>query len=312
METLREDVVSGLFSSPRSLPSKYFYDDEGSRYFDQICKTQDYYPTRTEAGLLTQYSKQIVELTKPKSCAELGAGTSEKTEILLTQLLTTSKEDVFTYLSMDVCEEVLVESAQRLIDRFPALHVESVVGEYIPAIGAAPNLASPTLFIFIGSSIGNFSKQESIELLSQVAKKMSADDYFLIGMDRVKDVNVLERAYDDSEGVTAKFNLNVLNVLNYKLGANFDLNNFRHQAIYNDRLQQIEMYLISQCHQKVEFAQIGKTLTLEKDEKILTEVSRKYSKKTISNLLTESGLHEVRHFEPQNEYFSLLLASKKP
>ena len=140
---------------------------------------------------------------------------------------------------------------------------------------------------------------------------MTVDDYFLIGMDRVKDRVVLERAYDDSEGITAKFNLNVLNVLNYKLGANFDLNKFSHQAIYNEKLQQIEMYLISQCAQDVSFPALDKTINLEKGEKILTEISRKYTPLSIKNLLDKSGLIEAMHFQPANEYYSLVLAKRK-
>lgn len=309
-ELLRQDVQAGLFRPPRSLPPKYFYDDEGSKIFDAICNTQDYYPTRTEAALLQKHSKQIIDFVKPCSCIELGAGTSSKTEILLSKISSGLDSDTFTYLSIDVCEEVLVESAHRLLKKYENLHIESIVGEYIPAIHAIPKLASPALYVFIGSSIGNFTKQESVELLSQVADKMDADDYFLIGMDRVKGSDVLERAYDDSEGVTAKFNLNVLNVLNYKLGANFELSKFTHQALYNENLQQIEMYLISQCEQQINLKSLDKTIALKKGEKILTEVSRKYTKASIENLLSESGLQEVKHFEPENEYFSLVLAKK--
>jgi len=306
-------VLNGLFVTPRSLPPKYFYDDQGSKYFDGICKTQDYYPTRTEAALLKEYAEKIIGIVKPRTCTELGAGTSVKTEILLSQISSTtnSSDDIFNYVSIDVCEEVLVESANRLLEKYPNLNVESVVGEYIPAIHAAPKLAGPTLYAFIGSSIGNFTEQESIELLTEVARKMEADDGFIIGMDRVKSTDVLERAYDDSEGVTAKFNLNVLNVLNYKLGANFDLNNFTHLARYNKKLQQIEMYLSSQCDQKIHFTALDKTLALNKGEKILTEVSRKHTKESIEKLLNDSGLQEIEHFEPLNEYFSLVLVKKQ-
>ncbi len=310
-DTLIEDVRMGLFASPRSLPPKYFYDDEGSKLFDAICSTHDYYPTRTEARLLHEHAGDIIDFVQPNSCVELGAGTSAKTEILLSQVLSQPHASTFTYLSIDVCAEVLVESANRLLDKHESLYVNSIVGEYIPAIQAAPKLDPSTLYMFIGSSIGNFTEQESIELLSEVANKMAAEDYFLIGMDRVKNKTVLERAYDDSEGVTAKFNLNVLNVLNNKLGANFDLSKFNHQSLYNEKLQQIEMYLISQSSQKIHFPTLNKTIKFEKGEKILTEVSRKYTNSSINNLLNKSGLVEARHFQPANEYFSLVLAKRK-
>ncbi len=323
-DSLKQDVLEGLFSSPRSLPPKYFYDDEGSMLFDAICKTEDYYPTRTESVLLQNHAQEIIDLVKPNTCVELGAGTSTKTEILLSKLCARLRGvDCFSYLSIDVCYEVLVESAQRLLGTYKNLIIKSIAGEYTPAIRAVTDLNGPVLYAFIGSSIANFTELESIELLSEAANKMNLEDCFLIGMDRVKDKLILERAYDDSEGVTAKFNLNVLNVLNYKLGANFDLEKFSHQAIYNEKQNQIEMYLVSLCEQEVNFPRIGnglgngpgnghdKILKLEKDEKILTEISRKYTKASIQGLLEGSGLKEVMHFEPENEYFSLVLAKKK-
>lgn len=311
-EVLKQDVQEGLFERPRSLPPKYFYDDEGSKIFDAICRTQDYYPTRTESVLLQKHAQEIIDLVEPNTCVELGAGTSTKTEILLSKFCAKLRaDDYFDYLSIDVCYEVLVESAQRLLDTFKNLIIQSIAGEYIPAIQAVPELKGPTLYAFIGSSIANFTELESIELLSEVANKMNSDDYFLVGMDRVKNKQILERAYDDSEGVTAKFNLNVLNVLNYKLGANFDLRRFSHQAIYNEKENQIEMYLVSQCEQEVHFPRLDKIIELEKSEKILTEISRKYTKPSIEKLLEESGLKEVMHFEPENEYFSLVLAKRQ-
>lgn len=310
-ELLKQDVQDGLFQAPRFLPPKYFYDAEGSALFDQICDTEDYYPTRTESALLKQHADQIIDLAKPKVCIELGAGTSAKTEILLSKLCAQPDTTDFTYFSIDVCYEILVEAAERLLTNHKNLIVKSIAGEYVPAIQAVPHDAGPALFVFIGSSIGNFTEQESSVLLAEVSKKMNPEDYFLIGIDRVKEQSILERAYDDSQGVTAKFNLNVLNVLNYKLGANFNLEQFKHQAIYNEQDTQIEMYLTSDCKQEVEISRMKKTLTFSKDEKILTEISRKYTKASIQSLLEKSGLEEVLHFEPSNEYFSLVLAKRK-
>ena len=310
-EVLKSDVQDGLFQLPRSLPPKYFYDENGSALFDAICHTEDYYPTRTEAALLHKYAQRIIDLAKPNTCVELGAGTSTKTEVLLSKISSHLGESSFTFFSIDVCHEVLVDSAQRLLNNYKNLSVHSIVGEYIPAIRSVPAHVAPTLYAFIGSSIGNFTEQESVELLSEVANKMNSKDYFLIGIDRVKEKQVLERAYDDAEGVTAKFNLNVLNVLNYKLGANFDLQHFAHKAIYNEQKNQIEMYLVSLCDQEVHFSELNQSIKLENNEKILTEISRKYTKSSIQELLGKSGLEEVEHFEPENEYFSLLLAKRK-
>ncbi len=307
-ETLQQDVQEGLFACPRSLPPKYFYDDEGSKLFDEICNTQEYYPTRTESALLDQYAEEIIDLVNPKICTELGAGTSKKTEILLSKACLDNQK--FIYQSIDVCEGILVDSAKRLLKKYSNLYIESIAGEYVPAIQAVPRHAERTLYLFIGSSIGNFSEQDSIELLSEVANNMDASDYFLMGIDRVKDQEILERAYNDSDGITAKFNLNVLNVINSKLNTNFDPKNFTHKAIYNKQEQQIEMYLISQCIQQINFPTLGKKMVLKEGERILTEISRKYTKQSISNLLKKSNLIEVAHFEPLNKYFSLVLAKK--
>jgi L-histidine N-alpha-methyltransferase len=306
--TLQQDVLDGLFECPRSLPPKYFYDEKGSKLFDEICNTHDYYPTRTEAALLRKHAAEIISIVDPKICAELGAGTSTKTEILLAALCAHSES--VTYQSIDVCEEVLIESANRLLQKYENLYIESIAGEYIPAIQLAPKHSLSTLYLFIGSSIGNFSEQQSIELLSEVANKMHKEDYFLMGMDRVKDHQILEYAYNDRDGVTAKFNLNVLEVLNEKMGANFNLEKFSHKAIYNQQQQQIEMYLISLCNQEIYFPTLDKKITLKKSEKILTEVSRKYTKRSISKLLDKSGLQEVAHYESENGYFSLVLVKK--
>ena len=311
LEQLKQDVQHGLFQPPRFLPPKYFYDADGSALFDDICNTEDYYPTRTESALLQQHTDQIIDVVKPNICIELGAGTSAKTEILLSKLCSRLQHSEFTYLSIDVCYEILVESAQRLLVNYKNLSVKSIAGEYVPAIKAVASDVGPALYVFIGSSIGNFTQHESIELLAEVAKKMNPEDYFLIGIDRVKEKHVLEQAYDDSQGVTSEFNLNVLNVLNYKLGANFKLDKFKHQAIYNQKETQIEMYLTSVCDQEVEIARMDKTIKFGKGEKILTEISRKYTRSSIRGLLDKSGLQEALHFEPDNEYFSLVLAKVK-
>ena len=306
MKTLVNDVRAGLLASPRSLPPKYFYNDEGSKLFNEICETKDYYPTRTEFALFNEHADEIINTVQARTYVELGAGASTKTEVLLSKL----NINLDTYITIDVCQEILVDTANRLLNTHPNLQIKSLIGEYLPALQALPVLEHPALYIFIGSSIGNFTEQESIELLSEVSRKMNSSDYFLLGLDRVKDKSILERAYDDEEGVTAKFNLNVLQVLNDKLGSNFNLNNFLHQAIYNEQNEQIEMYLKSKKSQTIDLSLLNETIRLQKDERILTEISRKYTKTSIQRMLLNSGLKEVLHFEPINQYFSLILAKR--
>ena len=305
LQILIKDVQKGLLKPPRSLPPKYFYDEKGSELFDEICKTKDYYPTKTERGILEANAKDVVNLVKPNTIVELGAGTSAKTGILFSYL-----NHYFTYYAIDVCKEVLLQSAKRILNKFDNISVNSLVAEYIPALLSLEKISTPTLFMFLGSSIGNFSENEAIEVLKNVALKMHQDDYFLIGFDRVKDRDVLERAYDDKQGITAEFNLNVLNVLNKELDANFVLDHFSHQAIYNNADEQIEMYLISTKDQLVNISALNESIHLGTNEKILTEISRKYTKESINHLLEKSGLHEKEHYESSNKYFSLVLAAR--
>ena len=308
-QTLKHDVLEGMLCAPRSLPPKYFYDEAGSRLFDAICKTRHYYLTRTESALLKRHADEIIAAARPRTCVELGAGTSVKTEILLSGLAAGSRP--FTYVPIDVCEEMLIESAARLLYHYPRLRIEALAGEYLSALHALPRLDGPVLFVFIGSSIGNFTEAEAMELLAGVSGIMGPEDAFLLGLDRVKDRKILEQAYDDDEGITAQFNLNVLQVLNTRLGGNFRLENFSHRAVYQEAREQIEMYLVARQAQQVTLADLGETLDIAAGETILTEISRKYTRASIRHLLEGSALSEDMHFAPGDEHFSLVLARKR-
>lgn len=309
LQTLKHDVLKGMLCAPRSLPPRYFYDEAGSRLFDAICKTKHYYLTRTESALLERHAGEIVAAVQPRACVELGAGTSVKTEILLSELAAGSRP--FTYVPIDVCEEVLIESAARLLYHYPRLRIEALAGEYLGALQALPRLDGPVLFVFIGSSIGNFTEAGAVELLAGVSGIMAPGDAFLLGLDRVKDRKTLEQAYDDDEGITAQFNLNVLQVLNTRLGGNFRLENFSHRAVYQQAREQIEMYLVARQAQQVLLAGLDETLDIAAGETILTEISRKYTRASIRHLLEGSALTEDMHFAPGDEYFSLVLARKR-
>lgn len=309
LQTLKQDVQEGLLCAPRSLPPKYFYDEAGSRLFDAVCKTQHYYLTRTESALLERHADEIIAAVRPQACVELGAGTSVKTEILLSRLVAGSRP--FTYVPIDVCEEVLIESAARLLHRYPRLQIEALAGEYLGALQALPRLDGPVLFVFIGSSIGNFIEAEAMELLTAISETMNPGDAFLLGLDRVKDRQILEQAYDDAEGITARFNLNVLQVLNTRLGGDFRLENFSHRAVYQEAREQIEMYLVARHAQQVTLAGIDETLHIQAGEAILTEISRKYTRDSIHRLLDGSALAEHMHFAPADDYFSLVLAHQR-
>lgn len=303
---LAEDVRKNLLKAPHSLPPKYFYDHRGSVLFDQICNTDEYYPTRTESQLLNRYCQHIVDQLNLHHIIELGSGTSRKTRHLFDacQLLDHSP----IYWPFDVCEPMLVESAHDLKLQYDWLDIQPLEGDYSAGLSHLPKPDGHSLYVFLGSSIGNFTEGEAIDFLKEVRRHMSAGDSVLLGIDRIKAIPVLEAAYNDSEGITAEFNLNVLSVLNNELGANFNTNQFTHQAHFNTEESQIEMYLQSESDQTIEFSEIGEALHIKQGEKILTEISRKYSFEGIERLLQQAGLELSDHFEPANQYFSLVLA----
>ncbi|NKB37563.1 MAG: L-histidine N(alpha)-methyltransferase [Gammaproteobacteria bacterium] len=304
--TIIEDVHSGLFVKPRSLPPKYFYDDRGSELFDQICATSEYYPTRTEDALLLSNSTNIIAEARPDRIIELGSGTSTKTRRLLDAC--EQLEQKCDYLPFDVCESLLETTATDLTSDYDWLEVMPLLGDYNAGLANMPESDGNQLYVFLGSTIGNFDSTAAGEFVKELRSCMTAGDYFLIGADRIKDENILNAAYNDSEGITAAFNLNVLRVLNQEVGSNFDLNHFQHQACFNSSKKQIEMYLVSLRDQEIHFESEDASIQLEKGERILTEISRKFDKEDIVSLLEEHEMEIVRCYQPDNEYFSLWLA----
>lgn len=304
---LTEDVRKNLLLPPYSLPPKYFYDHRGSVLFDQICNTPEYYPTRTESKLLNRYCQHIIEQLNLQHIIELGSGTSRKTRYLFDacQLLNHCP----VYWPFDVCEPMLTQTAHELMLQYNWLDVQPLEGDYSAGLSHLPKPDGQSLYVFLGSSIGNFTEEEAVHFLKEVRMHMLPGDNLLLGIDRIKDVDVLEAAYNDEQGITAEFNLNVLSVLNAELGANFNQNKFSHQAIFNEDASQIEMYLQAEADQVINFSDINEQLCLCKGEKILTEISRKYSLTGIKDLLQQAGLEIKSHFEPDNEYFSLIVAS---
>ena len=303
---MAEDVRKNLLQAPYSLPPKYFYDHRGSVLFDQICNTPEYYPTRTESELLRRYCQHIINQLQLHHIIELGSGTSRKTRHLFDACQYLNKYP--SYWPFDVCEPMLIETAEQLMVQYDWLNVQPLEGDYSAGLSHLPKPDGHSLYVFLGSSLGNFSESEATHFLNEVRKHMTNGDTLLLGIDRVKDVDVLEAAYNDEQGVTAEFNLNVLSVLNQQLGANFNLQQFDHQAVFNESESQIEMYLHSTAQQTIAFDQLDEQLVLDDGEKILTEISRKYTLDGIQSLLNRAELEILDHFEPENEYFSLILA----
>lgn len=306
VNSLADDVRNGLLTRPRWLPPKYFYDDEGSRLFDLICDTPEYYPTRTEAALLARYGSAIVDRVHPDHLVELGSGTSRKTRHLLDACHRSGLE--LTYWPFDVCESVIQEAALGLLERYWWLSVHGLVGDYLAGLDHMPDPQGRRLFAFLGGTIGNFAAAEAVDFLSQLGSVMREGDRLVVGADRRKDRDVLEAAYNDAQGITAAFDRNVLRVLNRELRGNFDEEGFDHQAVYNPSEGRIEMYLVARRRQSVQLRGLGERLELQKGEAILTEISRKFSLEELESMLTAAGLVLEDHFEPDDGYFSLILA----
>jgi L-histidine N-alpha-methyltransferase len=303
-----EDIRESLLNRPRSLSPKYFYDERGSELFDQICSTPEYYPTRTENKLLIQYAIDIINKTEPEQILELGSGYSVKTRRLFDACQNVSHS--CTYAPFDVCEEALIESAQKLSEEYQWLNLKPLLGDYNGGLGNLPSTKGSHLYVFLGSTIGNFENHEALDFINELYKVMNQGDHLLIGVDRVKKSDVLHAAYNDAQGITAEFNLNVLNVLNRELGANFDINAFTHSATFNQEKERIEMRLTSDREQEVKINDLEKIIQFDKDESILTEISQKYTYTGIEEMLTSANFSITDHYEDENEYFSLVLASK--
>lgn len=301
-----EDVLAGLLDAPRKLSPKYFYDDYGSLLFDRICGTDEYYLTRTEAALLTEHSSDIIKATMPDQILELGSGVSHKIRVLLDACEEFSHS--CEYAPFDVCEEIVALATRKLSVDYHWLDINPMVGDYHAGLGNLPKSVGVRLIAFLGSTIGNFTAQECSEFIKEIKLCLQPGDFFLIGADRLKDPVILNAAYNDADGLTAEFNLNLLRVLNREIEATFDLNNFSHYAFFNEDRKQIEMYLVSTTDQEIRLDNLGIVVRLAEGEKIMTEISRKFSGEELETMLTDNGFSVIRHFQPDNQYYSLLLA----
>jgi L-histidine N-alpha-methyltransferase len=306
LNSLSQDVASGLFGEPRTLPPKYFYDERGSLLFDRICDAPEYYPTRTEAALLQEISSDVIAAEQPQCIVELGSGTSRKTRHLLDAC---SHQRCYPhYAPVDVCDEILVTSGESLRADYPWLEVQPLVGDYTAGLGNLPHHDGRNLVVFLGGTIGNFPAPEARDFLTELRATMSPGDSLLLGADRVKQPDILHAAYNDDAGITAEFNLNLLRVMNRELDADFDPAGFEHYAHFNPLESRIEMHLISMRAQAVNFGAINQRIEFQEGDHILTEISRKFTRVELEAMLQEAGFEIRRHYESSGLKFSLVLA----
>ncbi|MEA5565198.1 L-histidine N(alpha)-methyltransferase [Anabaena sp. UHCC 0399] len=300
------DVVKGLTQFPKSLPAYYFYDDRGSELFEQICELPEYYLTRTETAILQEYAGEIVKITGACELVELGSGSSTKTRILLDAYRQLNYP--LRYLPIDVSAGMLESSARNLLKDYPSLQVYALAGTYELALAKLPPTQSPTRMIgFIGSSLGNLNPHECDVFFSQIINALQPGEYFLLGIDLHKSKEILEPAYDDSQGVSAAFNLNMLDHLNRRFEGDFDTTQFEHWAFYNETKNQIEMHLKSVRSQTVQLKSLNLTVNFAQNETIFTEISRKFNLNTIQQQLTTKGLVPIQTWTDAKQWFALLL-----
>ncbi|MCV0391916.1 MAG: L-histidine N(alpha)-methyltransferase [Nitrosopumilus sp.] len=308
-KTFAEDISSSLDGTPKFINPKYFYDKKGSELFEKICTLPEYYPTRTEISILKNLQDELPDfLDHNFRLVELGSGSSTKTRLLLD--IFTNFQKKIEYFPIDI-SEILTESSELLLQDYDNLHITGIIDTYEGGLEFLKTYDDKkNLIIFLGSSFGNFTPKDGYQFLQKINSTMKPGDLFLIGLDLVKDKDLLESAYDDSQGITAEFNLNVLSRINDELDADFDLNKFAHRAIYNDKDQRIEMYLQSLVNQSVIISKSNLTLNLQKNELIHTEYSHKYRISQIHDFLTKTGFKIKHTWLDDNNHFSLTLVSK--
>jgi L-histidine N-alpha-methyltransferase len=308
-DTLARDVRHGLLSNPKWLPSKHLYDELGGRLFEEICDLPEYYPTRTELALLEEVSAQVVDMVRPQCLVELGSGSSRKSRVLLDAMAPQS--DGFVYLPIDINETAVRESSTVLLERFPTLAVRGFIADFERALPRLPRGAG-VLAAFLGGTLGNFEAGQGGQLLARLANALGQGAWLLLGTDMVKDRSRLLAAYDDRQGVTARFNLNMLEVVNRRLDARFRLADFAHQVLYDSASDQIEMHLRARCPQTVRIGKLDLSIGFETGETVRTEVSRKFTPQSGRRMLEEAGFLVRERFAPSSGDFSLWLAEVAP
>ena len=315
-----EDVLRGLSSTPKQLSSKYFYDDEGSRLFQEIMELPEYYPTRAELGIFQNQGPDILrafisphhddgtnpqsEIRDPQSIdlIELGAGDGTKTAVLIEHFL---KQGIdFTYSPIDISQEANDALSAKFREKFPELRIDPHTGDYFKVLGSLRNGSDRRkIMMFLGSNIGNFQRDQAVDFFRHLRDVMNPNDRAFIGFDMQKDPRVIVRAYDDSQGVTAAFNLNLLRRINRELGADFDVTKFSHYAQYRPIECAARSFLISREKQTVTIRALNRSFELEQWEAIFMEISQKYTRAMIEDLAAESGFEiETEFFDEVNFY----------
>jgi L-histidine N-alpha-methyltransferase len=303
---MAEDVRQGLTSTPKRLQPKYLYDERGSDLFEQITDLPEYYPMREEGNLLNLISPGLVASMSPSEIVELGSGSSTKTRALLDA--GRANGCLKRYVAFDVSESIVRLAMTDLLQRYDGLDVYGIVGDFHRHLDKIPIHSGRRLVLFLGGTLGNLYRDERIELLREIGKLLAADDRLLVGFDLVKDVAMIEAAYNDAQGVTAEFNRNMLNVINNGLDGDFNPDAFEHYAYFNTEESRIEMHLRPNSKQVAHLKKLGLTVEVEPSETIWTESSHKFTPESVREMLDASGLALREWYTAPHDMFALTLA----
>jgi dimethylhistidine N-methyltransferase len=310
-EEFLTEVIAGLCAEQKHLPCRFFYDDRGSRLFEEICRQPEYYPTDCERHILRERSGDIVaDLRSDSALVELGSGSADKTRLLIESFL--ERFGRFRYVPIDISEGALRDSAAVLLDAYPRLEVHALVADYSSGLRHIQRaMTAPGLIAWLGSSVGNFDRSEAAGFLRDIRDGMKLNDRFLMGVDLIKERSVLEAAYNDAAGVTARFNKNILRRINRELGGYFDLDQFEHRAIWNEDESRIEMHLVSRRRQTVHIDAADLSVTFKRDETIHTENSHKYAPDQVEALAEVADLRLLQQWTDPEAFFSVNVLAPK-
>jgi L-histidine Nalpha-methyltransferase len=309
--SLPDDVLDGLTRPFKELPPKHLYDARGSELFDRICELPEYYPTRTERAILTEHAGTLVEWTGMAELIELGSGTAAKTRVLLDAM--DRAGTLHRYVPFDVTESVVRECAAALAGEYPDLHVHGIVGDFERHLGEIPpsEPGHPRVVAFLGGTIGNFLPGARRRFLRALGSLLGPSDYLLLGTDLVKDIDVLEAAYDDGQGVTAEFNRNMLHVLNRELDADFPTDQFEHVAFFDPEHEWIEMRLRARRACRVRVGALNLEVGFKRGEELRTEISAKFTRARVEADYAAAGLDLSRWLTDSRRLFALSLATSR-
>lgn len=308
IEQARREIFEGLQAENKYISSKFFYDEKGSELFEQITHLPEYYPTRTEKQILNNLKLDFISSFKNLNIIEIGSGDPSKISLLLNKIPEINQLGL-NYIPVDISASAIEYSGKKLIELFPQISIYGIVSDFTKQLNIIPQ-KSNRVFCFFGSTIGNFTSEQTNKFMLNMSKTLKQDEYFLLGFDNIKDIKILEKAYNDDQDITAQFNLNSLNVINQIADTNFNISDFEHIAFYNKQKNRIEMHLEALKEVIINSEHFVNEIIIKKGERIHTENSHKFDKTIIERLANNSNFCVENIFTDNNNWFSVALLKK--